>query len=259
MDKRGSIVVCGFLLVTALVLSACSSGSSEDPSALTGAEWVVTSSSVIAVDLGAVGITASFDGTKIAGFSGVNQYSGTYTAGKEGSFKVGAVASTQMAGPPALMTAEQTYLELLAKCDSYRVKDDKLFLSTAGKATLNYEKAKPVQLPGTKWLVTGYNNGKQAVTSVEANSTLTLDFGTDGTASGNSGVNTFTGPYKNTETTVSIGPLASTQMAGPENLMTQETAYLAALQNSTTWSVVRGMLEMRDAQGALQVSASAQK
>ena len=259
MDRRGSIVTCGFLLVAVLVLSACGSGESEDPKALTGVEWALTASSLSSADLGAAGITASFDGTRVAGFSGINQYSGTYAAGKDGSFKVSAVVSTQMAGPAPLMASEQAYLKLLEQCDSYRVKDGKLILSLGGQETLNYEQAKAVQLPGTTWLVTGYNNGKQAVTSVEANSTLTIDFGTDGTASGNSGVNTFSGPFTATDSTVSIGPLASTQMAGPENLMAQESAYLTALQHSTKWSVVRGMLEMRDAQDALQVSASAQK
>ena len=35
--------------------------------------------------------------------------------------------------------------------------------------------------------------------------------------------------------------------------MTQEAAYLAALQNSTTWEISSGKLTMRDASGAMQV------
>lgn len=258
MDKRGSIAACGFLLVAVLTLSACGSGGGEDPGALTGVEWALTASSLSSADLGAAGITASFDGTRVAGFSGINQYSGSYAADKDGSFKVSAVASTQMAGPEPLMKSEQAYLKLLQECDSYSVKDSKLVLSLGDQEMLEYEQAEAVQLPGTKWVVTAYNNGKEAVVSLEAESKLTLDFGTDGNASGTSGVNTFSGAFTATDTTVSIGPLASTQMAGPENLMAQEAAYLQALQNSTKWSVVRGMLEMRDANDALQVSASPQ-
>ena len=52
-----------------------------------------------------------------------------------------------------------------------------------------------------------------------------------------------------------IGPLAATEMAGEPELMTQEAAYLQALQNATTWSISRGMLDMRDAGGATQVTA----
>jgi heat shock protein HslJ len=260
MNRRGAITTCGFLLAAVLVLSACGSGGgSEDPNALAGVEWSLTASSISSADLGAAGITASFDGTKVAGFSGINQYNGGYTAGKDGSFKVGAVASTQMAGPDALMKSEQAYLKALQQCDKFGIKDGKLILSIGSQETLTYEKAKAVALPGSKWVVTAYNNGKQAVTSLEADSTLSLDFGTDGTASGTSGVNTFSGSFTSTDKTLHIGPLASTQMAGPENLMTQETAYLQALQNSTKWSVVRGMLELRDAQDALQVSANPAK
>jgi len=107
--------------------------------------------------------------------------------------------------------------------------------------------------------VTGYNNGKQAVTSPAADSTLTVEFGTDGTVSGNGGVNTFNGPFESTEKTVKIGPLASTMMAGPQELMDQEAQYLAALQNATVWTLVQGRLEMRDEAGATQIVAVSQK
>ena len=90
-----------------------------------------------------------------------------------------------------------------------------------------------------------------------AAATLTIDFGSDGTVAGNAGVNTHSGPFKATDNTVGIGPLATTRMAGPEDLMNQEAAFLEALQNSTTWTIARGLLEMRNADGAMQVTATA--
>ena len=147
------------------------------------------------------------------------------------------------------MQTEQAYLKLLQQSDSFRVKDGKLTLSLGGKAQLIYEQIAKAELPGTKWLVTAYNNGKQAVTSVEAGSTLTAAFGTDGTVSGSSGVNTFSGPFTSTDGTVKIGPLASTQMAGPENLMTQEAAYLQALRRSTQWAIIQGKLRCATRRG----------
>ncbi len=45
------------------------------------------------------------------------------------------------------------------------------------------------------WQIIAYNNGKQAVVSVLSTSTVTATFGDDGTVSGNSGVNSYSGPY----------------------------------------------------------------
>ena len=252
-----SVVALAMLLVG---LVGCGSAAPKaDPAALEGVEWGLTGSSMSSADLGAAGITAKFDGKIMSGFSGVNQYTGGYTAGTDGSFKVGKIAATLMAGPEPRMAAEKAYLELLAKCDSFAVADGVLTLSTGGNETLTYEKAKPASLPGTSWTVIGYNNGKEAVTGPSAEATPTLVFGTDGTVSGFGGVNNFNGPFESTEKTVKIGPLAATMMAGPQELMDQETQYLAALENSTVWALVQGRLEMRDGSGATQVMAVPQE
>ncbi len=190
----------------------------------------------------------------MSGFSGVNQYSGPYTADpSSGSFKAGPLAGTLMAGPEPLMAAESAYLKLLEGCDSYKVEGGKLTLSTGGNESLSYEAAEKAELPGSKWVVTGYNNGKQAVTGPAVDSTLTVAFGTDGKVGGNGGVNTFSGDFESGPSSVKIGPLASTKMAGPPELMTQEAAYLTALQNATTWEIQSGKLTMRDASGATQI------
>ena len=100
--------------------------------------------------------------------------------------------------------------------------------------------AEKAELPGSKWVVTGYNNGKEAVTVPAVDSTLTVEFGTDGKVGGDGGVNTFSGRLRVRALSVKIGPLASTKMAGPPELMTQEAAYLTALQNATTWEISVG-------------------
>lgn len=249
-----------FLLVIAgmlVPLGGCVSSTAEaDPAALQGVEWGLTGSSVSSTDLGAAGITITFDGTRLAGFSGVNQYGGSYTAGTDGALEIGTINATLMAGPEPLMAAESAYLKLLEGCDSFQVADGKLTLSTGGNETLTYEAAPAAELAGSAWTVTGYNNGKEAVVSPAVGSVLTIEFGDDGTVAGNGGVNTFRGPFESTDKTVKIGPLAATKMGGEPELMTQEAAYLQALQNATTWSITRGMLDLRDDNGANQVTAA---
>jgi heat shock protein HslJ len=74
--------------------------------------------------------------------------------------------------------------------------------------------------------------GVSALTPADANvtSTLTLE---DGQASGAGGVNTFRGTYESpADGELSFSPLASTRMAGPEAAMTQEAAFLKALEET---------------------------
>jgi heat shock protein HslJ len=72
---------------------------------------------------------------------------------------------------------------------------------------------------------------------------------------GNGGCNQFNGPYAIDGDAIEIGPLVATKMACPA--LDQEGAYFAALEAATTWSISADQLELRDAEGALQVSFTA--
>lgn len=256
MGRRAvRLVLACALTVAFLALAGCGEEATMDPKMLEGVEWALSDSSATAADLAAAGMTATFDGTTVAGFSGVNQYSGPYTAEDGGTLEVGELASTMMAGPEPLMSAEQAYLELLRGCDGWAVDGGTLRLTTGGEESLVYEKAAEVELPGTAWTVTDYNNGKGAVTTVVAGSRLTIEFGADGTVSGDGGVNRYHGPFTVEGDAVAIGPLATTKMAGDPELAAQEAMFLKALEASTRWGVVRGKLELRDGDGAAMVFA----
>jgi heat shock protein HslJ len=244
------------LVGAAMLTAGCTQAQSQDPTALEGAQWTLSASSVTQTDLTGLGILAKFDGKQMTGFSGVNSYTGAYTAGEDGSFKAGPLASTMMAGPEKEMAAEAAYLKLVEAARSFEVADGKLTLTTDDGTTLTYQAAEPFSLAGSSWTVTGYNNGKEAVVGPLEGSELTLEFAADGTASGSGGVNTFSGPYESGETSIKIGPLASTMKAGPEELMAQEQQYVAALEASTEWEVANGVLTLRDSKGAMQVLAS---
>ncbi len=110
-------------------------------------------------------------------------------------------------------------------------------------------------LEGVTWHATGINNGKEAVVSVEAGTDPTLVYEKAGTITGNATCNSYNGPAVVDGSNVKVGPLNSTKMACADDAKNaQEVAYLAALENATTFEVRAGHLELRDAQGALQVS-----
>jgi heat shock protein HslJ len=106
------------------------------------------------------------------------------------------------------------------------------------------------------WEVTGYNNGAEAVVSPIVETEVTAEFADDGTLSGSSGCNTYSGSYTVEGDTVSIGPLASTRMAcaDPEGVMDQEQQYLVALESAATWSIRGEILEFRNADDAIAVT-----
>jgi len=62
--------------------------------------------------------------------------------------------------------------------------------------------------------------------------------------SGSSGCNSYSGSYETDEKEISFGPLASTLMAcmDPDDVMEQESQYLAWLQEAQTFSVTQGEL-----------------
>ena len=107
------------------------------------------------------------------------------------------------------------------------------------------------------WQVTGYDRGNGSVVTPVAGSTLTAVFSLDGTIAGNSGCNTYSGPYTVSGWSMTVGPLASSRAAcASAELNTQEQQYQAALQAVTTWATDANGIVLRNAGGASLVTLS---
>lgn len=118
--------VFGLALLTFSLLSAgCGAvGAGE----LEGTEWVLEGWSVSSLDPAGFETTASFSDGQIGGRAAVNSYGGPYTARADGSFSVGEITQTLMAGSEDAMRAEETYFELLARAREYTLQEDTLAL-----------------------------------------------------------------------------------------------------------------------------------
>jgi heat shock protein HslJ len=237
-----------------LVLTACASPASQTGGGdLTGKVWALTELTGKPPVAG-TGISAEFsaDG-KLSGSAGCNRYSGTYTVSGNSITFSSPMASTMMMCDAAVMEQENAYLKALGETKTFEVKGDQLTLTGANNTSLVVYKAQTQDLAGTSWEAVNYNNGKQAVVGVITDTTLTADFGKDGTMSGKAGCNTYTGGYKTNGNQITIGPLASTMMAcdQPAGVMEQETQYLAALQSVATYQIEGNVLELRTKDDAL--------
>jgi heat shock protein HslJ len=127
------LVLCFALLA---LLPSCSGRRSADK--LESARWILTA---YAVDgsmqdaLPTPAVDATFADGKVSGNGGVNQYSGSYEV--DGSnLKISALASTQMAGEPAVMDQESAFFANLEAANAYKVDGDTLTIRNVSADTI---------------------------------------------------------------------------------------------------------------------------
>ncbi len=80
-------------------------------------------------------------------------------------------------------------------------------------------------------------------------SVITLTFTADGVATGNAGCNDYSGGYTVESDLITIGAITATEQACEEALMSQERAYLAALQSVTEFTNEGNQLVLFDGGG----------
>jgi heat shock protein HslJ len=196
--------------------------------------------------------TATFEGGVISGSGSVNRYTAAYTTKAPDGITIEQAAATLMAGPEDAMAQEQAYFTALTRAATFSVDEGSLTLMDDQGATLvRFEVAVPTPLAGTAWQALAYNNGKGALQSLVADSSITAVFDEDGSLSGNASVNQYSTTYSTSGETMSIAAAtATTKMAGPPKLMEQEAAYLAALPQTATYTIEGDELWLRDAEGA---------
>lgn len=236
------------------------SAETAEPLTLEGPLWVLTSllgtPDAMTPALPDTTVTAQFAEGRVAGNAGCNSYTGPATADGN-NLTIGQLASTlMMCDSEGVGTQETTYLSLLQSTATFVIEGDQLTLFLAdGNPILVYQAVEPTVLEGTLWVMTAYNNGREAVQGALEGAEVTAVFA-NGEVNGSAGCNTYFGEYTLDGANIAIGPLASTRMfcAEPEGLMDQEAAFLAAMQNAATYQIQMDTLELFDANGARQAT-----
>lgn len=251
------------LLAATALLTACSTMTDMSTAPpLEGIRWQLTELGGQALSAGQ-GPTLLLDGHRASGSDGCNRFTGPYTRSGDGVRIGPGLASTRMACPDPLQRQADAFAGALAEARRFRTQstsaDDRLELLGADGAVIAVFTAESQALAGTRWEVTGINDGRQAVVSVKTGTRVTLAFDAQGRVSGSAGCNRFTARFEAGPGTVRIEAPAATRMACPEpGVMAQEQAFLRALEAARTVRIEADELELRDADGALQVSARAE-
>jgi heat shock protein HslJ len=200
-------------------------------------------------------VTLRFAGGQASGSDGCNRYTLRYQAqGRTLEFP-GPAAGTRMACPPEVMRQAEAYLAALGATQAYRIDGDRLQLLAADGIVRATFAAQAQALAGTRWRATAIHDGRGAVASLVAGSTVTIAFGPDGRASGTAGCNRFNAGYQTEGLQLRfMAPAATRMMCAQPGVMEQEQQFLKVLERVATARFEADRLELRDAQGALMVA-----
>lgn len=226
--------------------------------ALEGSTWQLTgvadANGVVSATPEGVEATATFADGRVSGSSGCNTYSAAYTLDGD-SLTIMPGPMTMMACPGPQMTVEQQFMAALGATAAYEIAGGELhLLNAAGQVVATFTVLEPTSLTGVTWVATMVNDGRQAVVSLLADTTITAVFDAEGKVGGSAGCNRYFAGYTVDGASLVIEPPASTRKMCPEAIMQQEQAYLAALPTVATFAIRGDELELRTADGALVAS-----
>ncbi len=234
------------------------------PLPLVGTRWKATAynsgGGAMAGVMDGTTITAVFDEEgKLSGSAGCNDYSSDYTMDGD-SLTIGETAKTAQAClDEKVMTQEESYAAALHDIAAYSINNNTLNLHTAdGTIAVSYTAVEHTQLAGSEWTIHAYNDGKGGVTTVIADTEITMAFDDDGNVSGSAGCNLYNGRYEAGNEVLSFGTIQSTKkMCIEPEVMEQEAAFLAALATVNSYHIDGDQITMRDGHGSIAIQLKA--
>jgi len=250
------VLAAGCSAVGTQTSAGAAAGGTSTAKSLDGSAWVLAALPGHTMDARSPA-TVSFEQGRAVGGDGCNRFTAPYTGTATTIAVSERVAGTQMACAPDVMQRAQAFIAALTGAKTWRISDGQLQLLNAGGAVLATLAPQSRALAGTSWHANGINNGRNAVVSLVAGTTVTLQFGLDGRVSGSAGCNNYTATYEADGSRIRISGAATTRkMCAGESVMEQEQAFLKALEAATTLRIDGNRLELRDDKGALQVGAA---
>jgi heat shock protein HslJ len=265
-ESRRVIATIAAMALTASLSASALAASEPDPEPMPvdlveGITWLLTSQAVdgaLAQLPDGAFVSLLMENGQAGGQGGCNSYFSSYElAGFELSFRD--IGSTMMACLPPLMDVEQAYFANLAAVATYQSTGGSMaLLDGDGEIILEFVPAPEATIVGS-WVASGINDQQPeaGVVSSAVTSEVTAEFSPDGDLTGFDGCNRYFTTYTVDGESITVDEMiGTTRMAcASDELAEQSQWYLGALVKAATWSVdAAGNLELRDADGSLQVS-----
>lgn len=196
--------------------------------------------------------TLQLEAGRIYGSGSCNRYFGSYSLSDNGlSIQPG--GTTQMACLPEIMAQEQAFLGVLPQVNGFALEGNELRLQNPqGETILVLREFTSPPLTNTQWHLQFYNNGRGALVSPIAGTSITATFSEAGRVAGEAGCNNYFASYELNDG-ITIGRASSTRKycSQPEGVMEQESRYLKALESSVSFSLSGNQLELKNAEGTV--------
>jgi heat shock protein HslJ len=241
------------LLVGLLLLIAAPSALAAD-SALGGTNWVLSTLNG-QLPLPGSTVTLQFgDDNSATGTDGCNRFTTTYTASRS-TISIEPAASTMMACPEAVSNQATAFMAALGAANRYQLRSGQLILLDGNRVLATFVAAK-ADLAGTTWLVTGYNNGREAVVSPLLGADIIVNIDDANLISGNAGCNDFFASVQATSSgAIEVSGIGATRRlcTNPAGVMEQEAEFFAALESAATFTVEGDFIELRNGDDAIAV------
>jgi heat shock protein HslJ len=244
------------LVVTTAAATAARDADGPGPTPLDSTNWTLASivrDGVATPVADGMGATLGFVRDQAGGTVGCDRYSVPY-ASEASSLTFGAPETTRERCDAARSAWVGPYFAALGAVRGFDMAEGSLDLLDAdGTTVLAFEPAPMPSLEGS-WVVTGFHDGS-ALAQPSPGSVPSLAFLTDGRLLGDGGCNEFRGSYALSEEQIAIGTLMSAVAWCSPDLDAQEVRLLESLQQSFTWTVADGSLELRGYEDDLLVTA----
>ncbi len=242
------------LFMLAVLVAACSAGPGTGGQ-LEGTDWVLRSyeqDGALVTVPETLFADAEFRAERVSGFAGCNDFDARYRAGGRTLF-ISSPALTFMACADEANAFETAYLAALEASRFYSERRDTLTVFDAEGTTILVFDAAPNNPLLGNWTVDSFATAPGAVTTPIEGTSLTAVFGI-ASVGGSAGCNQYTGTYGTNGNVVRIGRLATTRIACPDEIMAQETAFLAAMEGAALIDRRGPTLMLTDLRGAVVVT-----
>lgn len=250
-----ALVACGVTTAPDVEPRPTDPGRDQPPvSGLEGVNWILTGylngNGEFATPLPDGTATARFEGGKVSGTTGCNNYFANYEL-EDAAMTTGAAGMTEMyCFPDELMAQEADYMAALKQVATWSIAGNDLELADgSGVVVLSYSRQQPVPLAGTQWRLASLYDGQGGVRSLLADTEITATLDEAGNLAGSAGCNSYFTTAEVTGSEIAfLGPVGSTKMAcmEPEGVMDQESTFLAALGNVASYEIEGRTLTLFD-------------
>lgn len=215
-----------FILISLLMLAACATNTPAEP--LAGSEWTLIQLNG-RNPLPGTHIEINFDRTTFSGYSGCNNYGGTYQlSGDTYSVVDGIEATEAYCSPEEVMVQEGEYFDTLQNVSTYQIVGGRLEMKHAdGELLLTFSQQQeaadldPETLAGTSWQVVS-----MAGQAPVAGSQITLIFDGNGMVHGFAGCRIYEAEYIQTDDGIRFTSTAmAEEVCNNEDLLEQEGTF----------------------------------